>query len=66
MEKYPYFCKRKNDLDWWVPTMVDYENKMFWKQNGQSNGNGEWVDFEDCEIKQNKQFNFFAYDWHNN
>ncbi len=50
--KFPYKCFLKNADnftigDTFIPTMIDYENEMVWRQKGQASDNGEWIAFED-------------------
>lgn len=54
VSKYPY-------LAWYngkefVPTMIDYDNKMAWMQISQVSGDGEWISFEDLALTPNPYF----------
>lgn len=56
IDKFPYEAKIKDTGNTFVPTMIDYDNRMVWHQKGQASGNGEWIDFECVEFVKNEKF----------
>jgi hypothetical protein len=55
-EKFPYECTEISSGRTFIPTMINYENQMVWRQNGQASDNGEWLYFEEVVFKKNPNF----------
>ena len=54
-QKYPYVATYRNGQSF-VPTQIDYENRLLWHQHGQAAGIGDWVSMDDVTLSPNRYF----------
>lgn len=55
-QQYPYRAKPKGGSGSFVPTMIDYNMKMVWRQRSQVSGDGEWISMDDVTLTPNPYF----------
>jgi len=51
MKRFPIECEFKEGGEKFVPTMIDFDNQMVWRQFGQASENGSWVDMDDLILR---------------
>jgi len=54
--KFPFLFRIRHNGSTFLPTMIDFDNRTAYRQIGQASGNGEWWDFNDCDISINPQY----------
>lgn len=51
---YPYNCKFKNSDEFFIPTMINYEERTVWKTV--QSDDGVWIPFEELVFHRNDDF----------
>lgn len=52
---FPYNCKNKSSDDFFIPTMINYEERTVWKTTEKSD-DGVWISFDDLIFHHNDDF----------
>jgi hypothetical protein len=48
---YPYECTIIETNEKFIPTIIDFDNRQFWRQMGQASENGVWYSFDEVIYK---------------
>ena len=52
---YPYNCKFRDSDEFFIPTMINYEERTVWK-TAQKSDDGIWVSFDELVFHRNDDF----------
>lgn len=56
MRRFPYTAQMRDSFDTFIPTMIDFDNRMVYQQIGQASDSGEWISFDEISLIPNPMF----------